>query len=194
MKRAILVLNKAPIKQEIKTILALADYQVLAAASNGMEALRLAHRLEPDLLITGWDLQGLSAQDFLQSLLDSRICPIIVILFADEQHYLTAAVESDAHQVVFYPLGALDMLAAILSAEQRFARENEQNALYRRLEEELKTRKLIYQAVLFLIQHHGFDEEKAYASIRQQAMRTRKSIRAIAQAVISGNWLPLPGE
>lgn len=190
MKRAILVLNKDQIKQEIKSILTLANYQVLAVVSNGMEALRLAHRLEPDLIIMNWSLQELGAQDLLQILVDSHICPVIVLLTADEQDQLNTAIKSDAHQIVFYPLRAMDMLAAILSAEHRFALEREQNARYHRLEAELKTRKLIYQAVLYLIQHYKFDEETAYVAMRQQAMTTRKSLRAIAQAVITGNWLP----
>ena len=190
MKRVILVLNKEQIKQEIKSILALADYQVLATVSNGMEALRLVHRLEPDLIIMNWNLRELGAQDFLQSLIDSRICPVIVILTVNEQHQLDTVIKSDAHQVVLYPLRAMDMLAAILTAEHRFRRDNEQIARYHRLEEELKTRKLIYQAVLYLIQHHAFDEQTAYTSMRQQAMTTRKSMRAIAQAVITGQWQP----
>ena len=190
MKRVILVLNNEQIKQEIKSILALADYQVLATVSNGMEALRLVHRLEPDLIIMNWSLQELGAQDFLQSLIDSRICPVIVILTVNEQHQLDTVIKSDAHQVVLYPLRAMDMLAAILTAEHRFRRDNEQIARYHRLEEELKTRKLIYQAVLYLIQHHAFDEQTAYTSMRQQAMTTRKSMRAIAQAVITGQWQP----
>jgi len=190
MKRVILVLNNEQIKQEIKSILALADYQVLATVSNGMEALRLVHRLEPDLIIMNWSLRELGAQDFLQSLIDSRICPVIVILTVNEQHQLDTVIKSDAHQVVLYPLRAMDMLAAILTAEHRFRRDNEQIARYHRLEEELKTRKLIYQAVLYLIQHHAFDEQTAYTSMRQQAMTTRKSMRAIAQAVITGQWQP----
>jgi AmiR/NasT family two-component response regulator len=190
MKRAILVLNKEQIKQEIKSILALAEYQVLATVSNGMEALRLVHRLEPDLIIMNWSLQELGAQDFLQSLIDSRICPVIVILTVNEQHQLDTVIKSDVHQVVLYPLRAMDMLAAILTAEHRFRRENEQIARFHHLEEELKTRKLIYQAVLYLIQYHGFDEQTAYTSMRQQAMTTRKSMRAIAQAVITGQWQP----
>ncbi|MHB8124877.1 MAG: ANTAR domain-containing response regulator [Desulfitobacteriaceae bacterium] len=190
MKRAILVLSKSQIQQEIKSILALANYQVLAAIDNGMEALRLVHRLEPDLIIMSWSLQELGAQDFLQSIVDLHLCPVIVLLTTDEQHQLSIAIQSDAHQVVLYPLRAMDMLAAILSAEHRFRRESEQTAQYRRLEEELKTRKLIYQAVLYLIQQHGFDEKAAYASMRQQAMTTRKSMRLIAQSVIKGVWLP----
>ncbi|MFZ3373296.1 MAG: ANTAR domain-containing protein [Desulfitobacteriaceae bacterium] len=190
MKRAILVLSKSQIQQEIKSILALANYQVLATIDNGMEALRLVHRLEPDLIIMSWSLQELGAQDLLQSLVDSHLCPIIVILTTDEQHQLATAIQSDAHQVVLYPLRAMDILAAILSAEHRFTRDSEQTARYRRLEEELKTRKLIYQAVLYLIQQRGYKEQVAYAAMRQQAMTKRKSLRAIAQTVIKGEWLP----
>jgi len=75
-------------------------------------------------------------------------------------------------------------------AEHRYIRESEHSQQVQRLEEELKTRKFIFQAMLSLIQQRGYTEQSAYAVLRKQAMTTRKSLRRVAQEVIKGTWVP----
>ena len=190
MKRAILVSEKTSLNQEIKAMLPLVSYQILATTDNGMEALRFAHRFEPDLIIMGWNLRGLNSSEVLQNLIVQHLCPIIVVLTQEEQHVLSEVIEADAHHVILYPWRALEMAVAIQLAEHRFTRESENLLQIQRLEEELKTRKVIFQAMLSLIQLRGFAEQAAYAALRNQAMSTRKSMRAVAQDVLKGLWLP----
>lgn len=190
MKRAILVSGNASLNQEIKVMLPLVSYQVLATTDNGMEALRFAHRFEPDLIIMGWNLRGLNSSEVLQNLIVQHLCPIIVVLTQEEQHVLSEVINADAHHVILYPWRALEMAAGIQLAEHRYTRESETTQQIQRLEEELKTRKIIFQAMLSLIQLRGFAEQAAYAALRNQAMSTRKSMRAVAQDVLKGLWLP----
>jgi len=190
MKRAILVSGKASLNQEIKSMLPLANYQVLATTDNGMEALRLAHRFEPDLIIMGWNLRGLSSSEVLQNLIVQHLCPIIVVLTQEEHHVLSEVINEDAHNVILYPWRVHEMVAAILLAEHRYTREVENFQQVQHLEEELKSRKLIFQAMLSLIQQLGFTEQSAYAVLRRQAMSSRKSLRGVAQDVLKGVWLP----
>lgn len=190
MKRAILVSGKASLNQEIKAMLPLVSYQILATTDNGMEALRFAHRFEPDLIIMGWNLRGLNSSEVLQNLIVQHLCPIIVVLTQEEQHVLSEVIDADAHHVILYPWRALEMAVAIQLAEHRFIRESENSQQIQRLEEELKTRKIIFQAMLSLIQLRGYAEQAAYAALRNQAMSTRKSMRAVAQDVLKGLWLP----
>jgi len=171
-------------------MLPLADYQVLAATDNGMEALRLIHRFEPDLIIMGWDLRGLSSSEVLQNLIVQHLCPIIVVLTQEEQHVLSEVINEDAHHVILYPWRLPEMVVAIQLAEHRYTRESENIEQIHRLEEELKTRKIIFQAMLLLIQQLGFTEQAAYSALRKQAMTTRKSIRGVAQDVLKGSWVP----
>lgn len=190
MKRAILVSGKASLNQEIKAMLPLVSYQILATTDNGMEALRFAHRFEPDLIIMGWNLRGLNSSEVLQNLIVQHLCPIIVVLTQEEQHVLSEVIDADAHHVILYPWSAVEMAAAIQLAEHRFSRESENSQQIQRLEEELKTRKIIFQAMLSLIQLRGYTEQAAYAALRNQAMSTRKSMQAVAQDVLKGLWLP----
>ncbi|MDP4126448.1 MAG: ANTAR domain-containing protein [Bacillota bacterium] len=192
MKRAILVSGNPSLSLEIKVVLPLLSYQMLATTDNGMEALRLAHRFEPDIIILGWNLRGLSSSEVLQNLIVQHLCPVIVVLTQEEQHALSEVIAADVHHVIQYPWRALDMAAAIQLAEHRFIRETEHSQQIQRLEEELKTRKIIFQAMLKLIQQRGCSEQAAYAALRNQAMSTRKSIKSVAHDVLKGIWLPDP--
>lgn len=192
MKRAILASSNAQVILDVKAMMPLVSYKLMATTDNGMEALRFAHRFEPDLIIMGWDLRGLNSSEVLQNLIGQHLCPIIVILVQEEQHVLAEVIEAGAHQIILYPLRALDMAAAIQIAEHRFKSETENHRKIQRLEEDIKTRKLIFQAMLSLIHLRSFSEEAAYAALRNHAMSTRRSMRAVAQDVIKGSWMPEP--
>lgn len=171
-------------------MLPLANYQLLASTDNGMEALRFIHRYEPDLVIMGWNLRGLSSSEVLQNLVLQHLCPIVVVLTQEEHYVLPEVIEADAHHVIVYPSRVLEMVAGIQMAEHRYQRESEHYQQVQRIEEELKTRKIIFQALLCIIQKRGVTEQEAYKSLRDQAMSTRKSMRTVAQEVLKGVWLP----
>ncbi|MGC7872251.1 ANTAR domain-containing response regulator [Desulfosporosinus sp. SYSU MS00001] len=190
MKRAILVSGKSALNQEIKSMLPLANYQLLATTDNGMEALRFIHRFEPDLVIMGWNLRGLSSSEVLQNLVLQHLCPIVVVLTQEEHYVLPEVIEADAHHVAVYPWRVLEIVAGIQMAEHRYQRESEHYQQLQRLEEDLKTRKLLFQAMLSIIQQQGISEQDAYKALRDHAMTTRKSLRKVAQEVIKGVWAP----
>jgi len=93
------------------------------------------------------------------------------------------------HQIVAAPLRAADVVTAIVQAEHKFEIERKNMDEIRRLNDEIKTRKIIFQAVLILVAD-GLDEETAYNSLRSQAMTSRKTIKAVATEVIKGLWKP----
>ena len=190
MKRAILISGKAQLNQELKSILPQVNCKIMASTDNGMEGLRLIHRFEPDLVFMGWDLRGLCSSEVLQNLVVQHLCPTIVILTQEEHHFLAQVVDEDAHHVVLYPWRVFELAAAIQLAERRFNAETEHAQQVQRLEEELKTRKLIFQAMLILIQNCNFSEQTAYTALRNQAMSSRKPLRSVAQDVLRGLWLP----
>lgn len=188
MKRAILI-AKEKLLNDLHPVLAIANYQAIAKTDNGIEALRMAQRVDPDLIICGWDIDGLNPLDLLQNLIHAHICPVILVLEDKEYSYLHLAVESNVHYIVTAPIRAADVVTAIVQAEQKFNIERKHMDEIRRLNDEIKTRKIIFQAVLKLVSS-GMDEETAYSAIRSQAMTSRKTIKAVAIEVIKGLWKP----
>lgn len=194
MKRAILVMGKNIMLQESKAILPFADFQVVASTGNGMEGLQLVTRYEPNLVILGWNLPGLSASELVSSIMIKHLCPVVIGLLPEEHEAINPAVETGAHQVVLYPFRPTDFVASILQAEAHFQRESKFRLKIQGLEDELKDRKLIYQAILCLIGNYNCTETQAYSVLRQQAMKTRKSIGSVALSVTKGTWLPWEGK
>lgn len=185
-----IVTSQAQLLRDIKAVLPVAQYQAVAVTDNGLEALRLVHRVEPDLLIMGWSLKGLPPDSLLDNLLEQRLCPVMTILAQDELNWLPEVVNAGAHQILLAPWRAHDFLAAVLVAERNFSHDRKMVAEIRLLEDELTTRRLVYRAVLTIIQQFGWEEEKAYAALRKRAMEKRKSLRTVAQEVIRRAWFP----
>jgi len=61
------------------------------------------------------------------------------------------------------------------------------NVAVQETQEALQTRKLVERAKSILQKHAALSEEEAYKRLQQQSMRTRKSMREIAEAVILSN-------
>lgn len=188
MKRAILIV-KEKLLNDLNPVLPIANYQTIANTDNGIEALRMAQRVDPDLIICGWDIDGLNPLDLLQNLIHGHICPVILVLEEKEYPNLHLAVKSNVHHIVTSPIRAADVVTAIVQAEHKFTIERKHMDEIGRLNDEIKTRKIIFQAVLKLVSI-GMDEETAYTAIRSHAMTSRKTIKAVSIDVIKGLWKP----
>lgn len=189
MKRALLIGKPREIA-ELKNIIPLADYQAIGTSTHGIEALRLLHRLEPEMVIMSWNISGLSAFDLLQNILSQRLCPVIVVISQEHTSVLSSIIQLNAHYVLVQPLRAFDLITAILYAEHRFSEEQATAHSLSRLESELKTRKIQYQALLTVILKTGLDEKTAYRKIQQYAMSKRKTLYSVSVEILKGNWLP----
>ena len=188
MKRAMIIAKEKMIN-DINAVLPITNYQAISKTDNGIDALRMAQRLKPDLIICGWDITGLSALDLIQNLIQAHLCPVILVLEEKEYVNLSIAVKMNPHHILTAPIRALDVVSAIIQAEQRFNIERLRMEEVRRLNDEIKTRKIIYQAVLILVSS-GMDEDTAYNAMRSHAMSSRKTIKAVAVEVIKGLWKP----
>ncbi|HVJ48611.1 ANTAR domain-containing response regulator [Desulfitobacterium sp.] len=189
MKRALLIGNSRQIS-ELRTVIPLANYQAIATTSSGIEALRLLHRFEPELVIMTWNILGLSAFDLLQSILTQQLCPVIVAISQEDINALPEIIKSNAHYVLVQPLRAFDLITAVLYTEHHFLQEQEAQKKITRLEDDLKIRKIHYQALLTVIQKTGLDEKTAYRKIQQYAMSKRKTLSSVSMEILKGNWLP----
>lgn len=189
MKRALIIGNSRQIS-ELKTIIPLANYEAIASTSNGIESLRLLHRFEPDLVIMTWNILGLNAFDLLQDIRAQRICPVIVVISQEDINALPEIIKLNAQYVLVQPLRAFDLITAVLYTEHHFQQEQEILNKIARLENDLKTRKIHYQALLLLIQTKGYDEKTAYRKMQQYAMSKRKTLYSVALEILKENGLP----
>ncbi|UWG98874.1 ANTAR domain-containing protein [Dehalobacter sp. DCM] len=188
MKRAILVLQEK-MTHELNTVLPLANYQAIAKTDNGIDALRMAQRVEPDLILCGGEIRGIASLDLVQNLIHAKLCPVMLVIEEKDFVNLEYALKTNVNHILTAPIRAMDVIFGIAQAEYNFQREIAHQKEINKINDELKTRKLLYQAILLLITE-GMEEETAYNAIRAQAMASRKTLKAIAAEVIKGSWRP----
>ncbi|KQV70372.1 ANTAR domain-containing protein [Rhizobium sp. Root1220] len=142
----------------------------------------------PDLVIVdadqGWD-------NLLPWRGTTPNCPVVALLGSEAPGRIAWALEQGAGAIIAKPIAASAVYPALVVA---VSIHQERKALAERLqylEERVRLRPLVYAAVEKLMTVRGIDEERAYAILRDCAMRRRLPMEQIAAFVLGGAE-PLP--
>ena len=183
MYRIIVAEDETLIRMDLVEMLTESGYQVVAQATNGQEAITLATKHKPDLIILDVKmpiLDGISAAEQL-----INICPVLMLTAFSQKELVERARDSGVMAYVVKPFTINDLLPAIEISISRHRQmktlESEVADLYERLE----TRKLLDRAKGILMKALNLSEPEAFSWIQKTAMDQRASMKAVAEAIIS---------
>jgi len=93
------------------------DFQVVGQAANGLEAVALAERLRPDVLIVDLIMPGLNGIE-VTSQIKERLpgCRVVVLSLYDEERYVVSALQNGADGFVLKDTNTPDLLQAVRMA------------------------------------------------------------------------------
>lgn len=132
----------------------------------------------------GWD-------DLLPWEKSAAACPVVAMLGSEAPGRIAWAIDQGAGAIIAKPVAASAVYPALVMAVS-IHQERKINAERQRyLEERVRLRPLVHAAVERLMTAHRVDEERAYAILRDCAMRRRLPMEQIA-AFIVGGAEPLP--
>ena len=183
MYRIVVAEDETLIRMDLVEMLTESGYQVVAQATNGQEAITLATKHKPDLIIFDVKmpiLDGISAAEQL-----INICPVLMLTAFSQKELVERARDSGVMAYVVKPFTINDLLPAIEISISRHRQmktlESEVADLYERLE----TRKLLDRAKGILMKALNLSEPEAFSWIQKTAMDQRASMKAVAEAIIS---------
>ena len=186
--RILVAEDEALIRMDLVEMLRDAGYEVIAAASNGQEAIELAQLHKPDLAILDVKmpiLDGISAAEKIIA-----IAPVLMLTAFSQRELVDRASDAGVMAYVVKPFTISDLVPAIEIAISRHVQmkslADEVSDLYERLE----TRKLIDRAKGILMKALDLSEPQAFSWIQRAAMDRRLSMKAIAEAVINPEAVP----
>ena len=186
--RILVAEDEALIRMDLVEMLRDAGYEVIAAASNGQEAIELAQLHKPDLAILDVKmpiLDGISAAEKIIA-----IAPVLMLTAFSQRELVDRARDAGVMAYVVKPFTISDLVPAIEIAISRHVQmkslADEVSDLYERLE----TRKLIDRAKGILMKALDLSEPQAFSWIQRAAMDRRLSMKAIAEAVINPEAVP----
>jgi response regulator NasT len=189
-KRVLIAEDEALIRLDLREMLEEEGYEVCGEAGDGAAAVRQAQALRPDLVILDVKMPVLDGISAAEQIVTERIAPVVILTAFSQRDLVERAREAGAMAYLVKPFQKKDLIPTIEMAVSRFAElvalENEVADLTGRLE----ARKLIDRAKGVLQADHGLSEPEAFRWIQRTSMDSRRSMRAVAQAVIDGSAVP----
>ena len=187
-KRILVAEDETLIRLDLVEMLTEAGYEVVAQATNGIEAIKFAEELKPDLSILDVkmpELDGISAAEKI-----INISPVLMLTAFSQKELVERARDAGVMAYVVKPFTISDLVPAIEIATSRYQQMAALKSEVSDLNERLETRKLIDRAKGILMQALNLSEPEAFTWIQRAAMDRRISMKAVAQAVISPDSVP----
>lgn len=182
----ILIADDEPIiRLDLKLMLESLGYEVVAECGDGVQAIEMARKLNPELCILDVKMPVLDGIDAVRVLAQENIAPAILLTAYSDKELVDRAKEAGAFAYLVKPFKPADLPPAIEVARSRF---EQHLALSKELEDvadRLEARKAVDRAKGVLMKNHGITEAEAYRMIQQESMNRRLSMRAIAEELVT---------
>ena len=184
-KKVLIAEDEALIRLDLVELLTEEGFEVVGQAADGEEAVKLARELEPDLIIMDVKMPGMDGITAAEIIGEERIAPILMLTAFSQSELVERARDAGVMGYLVKPFGASEVVPAIEVAIGRFAELRAIKEELANLEDRFESRKIIDQAKGMLQEGLGLTEPEAFRWIQKTAMDLRKSMREVAEGVIS---------
>jgi AmiR/NasT family two-component response regulator len=116
--------------------------------------------------------------------------PIIALIGTETPSRLKWLLDLQPASFLVKPLRSAGLYTALVVAFDCAQRRIEEAAHVERLEDRIRSRRIVVAAVLQLIRAHALSEEDAFTLIRQTAMRYRTTIEQLSAEIIAVGGMP----
>ncbi|HEX7827212.1 MAG TPA: ANTAR domain-containing response regulator [Mycobacterium sp.] len=191
-RRVLIAEDEALIRLDLAEMLREEGYDVVGEAGDGQEAVELAEKLLPDLVIMDVKMPRRDGIDAATEIAAKRIAPIVVLTAFSQRDLVERARDAGAMAYLVKPFSITDLIPAIELALSRFGEIAALEAEVATLTDRLETRKLVERAKGLLQQKQAMTEPEAFKWIQRAAMDRRTTMKRVAEVVLE--TLDAPGD
>lgn len=191
-RRVVIAEDEALIRLDLKEMLEEDGYTVVGEAGDGEAAVRLATELRPDLVILDVKMPVLDGISAAERIAADTIAPVVMLTAFSQRELVERARDAGAMAYLVKPFTKADLVPAIEMAVSRYQEVKALIAEVGTLQERLETRKIVDRAKGMLQAAHGWTEPESFRWIQKTSMDRRLTMRAVAEAVISGTAQSAP--
>jgi AmiR/NasT family two-component response regulator len=116
--------------------------------------------------------------------------PIIALIGTETPSRLKWLLDLQPASFLIKPLRSAGLYTALVVAFDSAQRRIEEAAHIEKLEDRIRSRRIVFAAVLQVMRAHALSEEDAFALIRQTAMRHRTTIEQLSAEIIAVGGMP----
>ena len=116
--------------------------------------------------------------------------PIIALIGTETPSRLKWLLDLRPASFLIKPLRSAGLYTALVVAFDSAQRRAHEAAHIEKLEERIRSRQVVFAAILQIMRGHGMSETDAFALIRQTAMRHRTTIEVLSAEIIAAGGMP----
>jgi two-component system, response regulator PdtaR len=183
--RVVIAEDEALIRMDLAEMLVDEGYDVVGQAADGPQAVELAERERPDLVILDVKMPVLDGIAAAERIAAQRIAPVVMLTAFSQRDLVERARDAGAMAYLVKPFSQSDLAPAIEMAVSRFAEITALESEVADLQDRLETRKAVERAKTILQKDLGLTEPDAFRWIQKTAMDLRLTMRQVAEGVIT---------
>jgi AmiR/NasT family two-component response regulator len=188
--RVVIAEDEAIIRLDLKETLEEEGYEVVGETGRGDEAVQLVNDLNPDIAILDIKMPGMDGLEAARAITGDRKAAVLILTAFSQRDLIEQARDAGALAYLVKPFQKSELLPAVEVALGRFREMQALGDEVQGLQEQLETRRIVDRAKGILMDKHGMGEGDSFAFIQKTAMNERRTMRSVAEDVVSGQLTP----
>lgn len=176
-------------RNKITSLIQQMGLTIVAEASDGPQALRLAHSHHPRLVIIDIEHYDHNALETASIISREKIAPVILLTVPHQQDVIKAINEDYVMSYVVKPVTKWALESAIHTSLANFRKMEHMESEISKLKDTLETRKLVERAKHILMRDLNLTEPEAFRRMQKQSMDKGMAMKNLAEAIILNDEL-----
>lgn len=185
--KIVLADDEALIRLDLREMLTEAGHEIVGEAANGQEAILLAEKLHPDIVIMDVKMPVMDGLTAAKTITEGELAPVLLLTAYSQQDIVAKAAEAGVIAYLVKPVREQQLFPAMEVAVSRFREWQGLSRELEELKESLVTRKLVDRAKGILMTVHGMTEQDAYRKMQQFSMMKRITLKKLAEEIIAAD-------
>lgn len=185
--KIVLADDEALIRLDLREMLTEAGHEIVGEAANGQEAIQLAEKLHPDIVIMDVKMPVMDGLTAAKTITEGELAPVLLLTAYSQQDIVAKAAEAGVIAYLVKPVCEQQLFPAMEVAVSRFREWQGLSRELEELKESLVTRKLVDRAKGILMTVHGMTEQDAYRKMQQFSMMKRITLKKLAEEIIAAD-------
>ena len=187
--KVLVVEDEALIRLDLAEMLTEEGYVVAGEAGDGEQAVELARRLHPDLVIMDIKMPKVDGIAAATTIVDERIAPVVMLTAFSQRDLIEQARDAGAMAYLVKPFARHELVPAIELAASRFSELSSLEAEVADLTDRLETRKAVERAKGIFMKRLNLSEADAHKRLQQESQKRRISLPDLAKKIIESEEL-----
>ena len=187
--RVLVVDDELLVAQGIMATLKALGFDIVGPCKNGEEAIANCREDKPDIVLMDIQMPVMNGMQAAQIIFPELDIPVVMLTAYSDDTYLRNCVAAGVFGFLLKPASSEQLSAGITVAWERFLDHVEQRSQIVDLKQRLDDRRLIEQAKWIIVKRKGISEPDAMKLLQKQSRSSRKTIAAVARAVIDSDGL-----